>query len=258
MFLCLVARVLSSWGSHADKQPPGVCFGCIRPAPAGELGQLAGSRQPPGHLGPSLRSPLPEQPHPGMRPSLPQLGLASVCSSCLNGQHSIPWELEPWAESQDTWLVTPCVTEASPPPSRRGWTQASLLTSSWLAGRHPPPPPRPRRTGPGGRRRMQARCVRAHPGSQRLPEGPSGPGPSPTTPGPGHLPAALLPAWQPQHSELGVPGQTQDASRSGPSSDGSGRENHVLLSLCVSFCQAVLPGSFLGPRPEIVALIAEP
>lgn len=63
--------------------------------------------------------PLPQQPqpHPGTCPSLPQLGLAPVHSSCPSVQPLVPREQEPWAGSQDTWFVTPSVTEASPPPS---------------------------------------------------------------------------------------------------------------------------------------------
>lgn len=64
MFLLLVGRVLSSWGSRADKPPPGVCLGSRGLPRLGSGEGWAQPPSPPGSLWPGLEAPHPQQNSP--------------------------------------------------------------------------------------------------------------------------------------------------------------------------------------------------
>ena len=141
------------------------------------------------------------------------------------------------------------MTEAGPPPSEPGWTEASSLTSSWLAACHPslPPQPRPRRQDAS----EQALAARASRKGWRDGWAPARP--------------QVLAARPPPSFPPGGPAVVSRAALDAPemrvvlAPAGRPLEGGILFfSRCLSPSAGGLAGSFLGCRPEIVAPIAKP
>lgn len=167
-------------------------FGLTWPAQTGELGRLGSGPLTPWIPPARPEGPAPpaEQPHPGnvSSPCPVLLGLALSPLPAWTSSIQSPGSSSPGLGVRTPGLVTPCVTEAGPPPSEPGWTEASSLTSSWLAACHPSLPSR----GRAGKMRQSRPCQPGPPGRAGGTGGPPhDPRSWPPAPRPPSRPAAL-------------------------------------------------------------------
>lgn len=194
----------------------------------------------------------PLQPHPGRGPPSPSWAWRAS-TPCPMSSTQPPGCRRPRLGVRTPGLSRPVRLDPGPRPwglpcplSERGWTLASLLTSSWPAARHPSLcRPRLRRAG---RALEDADKMR-----QSRPRQPGPPGKGwRDGAGPPGDPCSWLPAQDRPSclaapvGELCVPGWMQDDSRLGPPGRLWEKENHVLFRPAGTVVEVALPGCFLG------------